>query len=108
MTLDRPVQFQRRTLVDNGLSQTEVWADHGPVHMATKRDLSDGERWRAGEVQAHVTTRFTVRWSPFVEDITPRDRLVCEGVTYEIVGKKDGAGRRQWIELTCAARNDGE
>lgn len=80
--------------------------DHGPVHMAAKRDLSDGERWRAGEVQAHITTRFVLRWSPFTAGIDPRDRLVCEGVTYEIVGAKDGAGRRRVIEFTCAARND--
>lgn len=106
MNLDRPVQFQRRALVDNGLNQTEVWANHGPVHMAAMRDLSDGERWRAGETQAHITTRFVLRYSPFTADIDPRDRLVCEGVTYEIVGAKDGAGRRQSREFTCARRND--
>lgn len=106
MNLDRPVQFQRRTLVDNGFNQTEVWEDHGATHMAAKRDLSDGERWRAGEVQAHVTTRFTLRWSPFTADISPKDRLVFEGETYEIVGAKDSAGRRQYREFTCARRND--
>ena len=106
MNLDRPVQFQRRTLSDGPFGQVEAWADHGTLHMAAKRDMSDGERWRAGEVQAHVTTRFVLRWSPFSRDIDARDRLVCEGVTYEIVGVKEGAGRRQSIELTCAARND--
>ena len=113
MIYDRPVQFRRAQLIDDGLSTRWTWNDadpaadnHGPVHFAAKRDLSDGERWRAGEEQAHVTTRFTLRWSPFVDGITPKDRLVCEGVTYEITGKKDGAGRRRWIEFTCAARND--
>ena len=105
--LDRRVQFRRATMTDDGFtSQVETWADLGGVVWAKKADLSDGERARAGEVAAHVTTRFTVRWSSFTAAITPKDRLVCEGVTYEITGRKEGAGRRQWIEFTCAARVD--
>ena len=105
-SLDRLIQFQRADLVNTGFGQSEVWGDHGAPHMASKKDLTDGERWRAGEVAAHVTTRFVVRYSPFTLDITPRDRLVCEGVTYNITGKKELAGRRQGFELTCAARAD--
>lgn len=104
--LDRRVQVRRAGLSDDGFAQVEAWADHGAPVWAAKRDISDGERWRAGEVQAHVTTRFTLRWSPFSADITPKDRLICEGQEYEIVGIKEGAGRRQWLELTCAARTD--
>lgn len=106
MNLDRPVQFLRNQLVDDGFGMVPTWADHGPVHMANKSDISDAERWRAGETQAHVTSRFVLRWSPFTADIDPRDRLVCEGVEYEIVGAKDGKGRRQYREFTCAARTD--
>jgi SPP1 family predicted phage head-tail adaptor len=104
--LDRVIQFQRATLVDDGLGQAQVWADHGLPHPVEKRDISDGERWRAGEVQAHVTTRFKIRWSPFTADISPRDRLVCEGVVYDIVGIKEIDGRRRWLEMTAAARID--
>jgi SPP1 family predicted phage head-tail adaptor len=106
--LDRRIQFQRATLTDNGLEQVQTFANHGAAIWASKADISDGERWRAGEVQAHVTTRFTVRWSSFTADIDPRDRLVCEGVVYEIAGEKEAKGRRQWLEFTCAARNDVE
>lgn len=109
-SMDRRVQFLRAAEVDDGFGVVESWelpaALHGSPVWANKRDLSDGERWRAGEVQAHVSTRFTVRYSPFTAAITPKDRLVCEGVTYEIAGRKEGPGRRQWIELTCAARTD--
>jgi head-tail adaptor len=104
--LDRRVQFRRATLTDDGFALVEVWANHGDPHPAAKRDLSDGERLRAGEVQAHVTTRFVLRWSPFTADLTPKDRLVCEGREFEIVGIKEAEGRRQWIEITCAARID--
>lgn len=104
--LDRRVQLRRAAMVDDGVAPREVWADHGAPVWAAKKDISDGERWRAGEVQAHVTTRFTLRWSSFSAAITPKDRLRCDGLEYEIVGIKEGAGRRRWLELTCAARTD--
>lgn len=104
--MDRPIQFLRYTLVDDGFTQAETWMPHGEVHMAKKQDVSDGERWRAGEVAAHITARFVVRFSPFIEDITPLDRLECENTTYEIVGKKEQSGRRRLVEFTCTTRSD--
>nr|WP_256370897.1 head-tail adaptor protein [Rhodovulum sp. ES.010] len=78
---------------------------YGAPVWAGKRDIADGERWRAGEVAAHVTTRFTVRSTAFTRNITPADRLVCEGVSYGITGIKE-IGRRQWLEITAGARAD--
>lgn len=105
--LDRRIQFLRKTAVDDGFtSDSGVFEDHGSPIWAQKRDISDGERYRASEVAAHVTTRFVVRWSTFAVAITPADRLTCEGLEYEITGIKEGTGRRQWIEITAAARND--
>lgn len=104
--LDRLVQFRRAELVDDGYGMVPLWSNHGdPIH-AQKTDVSDGERYRAQEVSASITTRFVVRYSAFTSDITPKDRLVCEGIEHEITGKKEGPGRRQWYELTCAARAD--
>lgn len=104
--LDRRVQFRRAVLVDDGFQQVELWSSHGTLVWAEKRDLSDSERWRAGEVQAHVSTRFVVRWSAFTAAITPRDRLICAGREYDITGIKEGPGRRQWLEITAAVRID--
>lgn len=106
--LDRRVQFRRRALVNDGFGFTESWANHGQPVPASKEDVSDGERWRASEVQAHITTRFMVRWSAFTSSITPADRLIFEGLEYDISGVKEPKGtRRKWIEITAAARNDG-
>ena len=105
--LDRRVQFLRRGAADDGFtSEAGGFANHGSPVWAQKRDLSDSERFRASEVTAHVTTRFVVRWSPFSAALTPADRLTCEGAEYEITGIKEGPGRRQWIEITAAARTD--
>lgn len=104
--LDRRVQFRRAGLSDDGFSQVETWADHGSAVWAAKKDLSDAERARAGEVSALVTTRFLVRWSTFSAGVTPKDRLICEGREYDITGIKESAGRHAAIEMTCAARAD--
>jgi len=104
--LDRQLQFQRFTATDDGFGMVETWANHGGPIWAGKTDVSDGERYRASEVSASITTRFMVRWSSFTRDITPKDRLTCEGFAYDISGIKEGKGRRQWLEITAAARAD--
>lgn len=104
--LDRFVQFQRYTEADDGFRAEKQWADHGSRIPAAKTDISDAERWRAGEVSASITARFLVRWSSFSSDITPKDRLTCDGVTYEISGIKEVMGRREALEITTAARAD--
>jgi SPP1 family predicted phage head-tail adaptor len=103
--LDRRVQFRRAAIADNGIGKTLTFADHGTPVWASKRDVSDGEKYRAAEVQAVVTTRFVVRWSSFTAGITPKDRLVCGGREYEISGVKE-IGRREFVEITAAARQD--
>jgi SPP1 family predicted phage head-tail adaptor len=103
--LDRRVQFRRASLVDNGLAKVEAFADHGSAVWASKFDVSDSERQRAAEAQASITARFRVRWSNFAAGITPKDRLFCEGVEYDISGIKE-IGRREYREITAAARAD--
>jgi head-tail adaptor len=104
--LDRIAQFRRATLSDGPLGQVETWADHGGTVPVSKADVSDGERWRAGEVQAHITTRFRLRWSGFSAGLTPRDRLICEGREYDISAIKEVGHRGGFLEITAAARAD--
>lgn len=104
--LDRRVQFRRMALIDDRLQSREVFKDHGTPISAKKTDVSDGERVRAMQVQATITARFVVRWSPFTVDLTPKDRLVCEGVEYDITGIKELGDRRSFLEITAAARAD--
>jgi len=104
--LDRRIQFERATLTFDGLQNVETFAPHGAPLWASKADISDSERWRAGQVAANITTRFMVRWSPFTADITAKDRLTCDGVEYDLSGIKEGPGRRQWLEITASARAD--
>ena len=104
--LDRRVQFQRFDVTDDGFGQVETWADHGGPIWASKTDISDGEKWRASEVAASITTRFVVRYSTFTRDLTPKDRLTFEGRVFDIAGIKEIGDRRRWLEITAAARVD--
>ena len=106
MKLDRRVQFERYTATDDGFGVVEAWSAHGSPVPAAKKDVSDGEKWRAGEVAAHITARFTVRWSAFTAALTPKDRLTCEGRSYDISGIKEVGARRRWLEIAAAARAD--
>lgn len=103
--LDRRLRFERAVRTDDGFaSAVSSWA-HLATVAGSRADISDGERWRAGEVSAQVTTRFQVRWSPLAATITPADRLICEGVTYDVSGIKQ-IGRRVGLEITATARAD--
>lgn len=104
--LDRRVQFRRATLADDGYGMAETWANHGTPVWASRRDVADGERWRAGEVAASMTTRFVVRCSAFTAGLTPKDRLTCEGVEFDILGIKQTPERRRHFEITAVARVD--
>ncbi len=104
--LDRLAQFQRATRSDDGFSQVEAFADLGPAVYVRREDISDGERWRAHEVGAHVTTRFTVRRSNHLADLSPKDRLVCDSLVFEIFGVKKSK-RTGYVEITAGARVDG-
>lgn len=99
--LDRKVQFLRATLDDDGFqSKPGRYRPFGVSTWASKRDVSDSERFAAGSITAGMMARFQVRYSSFTAGIRETDRLTCEGSTYGIVGIKE-IGRREGLELTC-------
>lgn len=111
--LDRRVQFRRVAVGDDGFNSSRAWDLETPANnnlgspvWASKTDIRDEERWRAGEVGATISTRFVINSSPFSRGVTPMDRLVCDGVIYEISGMKEIGGRRKRLEITAAARAD--
>lgn len=106
--LDRRVQAQRFTLVDDGFGVTEVWADHGGIIAAARTDVSDVEKATAGSIEASLLSRFTVRATTFTRDLDPTDRLFQGGLTWNILGIKEAKDRRhRFLEITARARTDG-
>lgn len=100
--LDRRLTILRAQLTDDGFSRVlGAPVEIGTV-WASKRDVSDGERFRNGTADATLTTRFQVRWSDFTASILPSDTLSCEGRTYGIVGVKE-ISRKVGLEITAQA-----
>lgn len=98
--LDRRISIERALVtIDAAGGEERDWYTHATV-WAEVLPVSDGERWRAQEVAASVTTRFRIRWGAGVE-VT--DRIAYDGRVYEIVGVKE-IGRREGQEITAAAR----
>lgn len=104
--LDRRIRFRRRILVDDGFGMVEQWRGFGPPVAAARQDVSDREKFAAGWIEATLDARFIVRASAFTRDLTPLDRLTCEGRDYDILGIKQAGDRHAWFEITCRTRVD--
>lgn len=103
--LDRSLILIRRDVGSNALGEpTETFTVFATAR-ASKTDISDGEKVRAQQVGAEITARFQVYWSPNWATLNPKDRLICDGREYDVVGVKE-IGRRDGIEITACARAD--
>lgn len=103
-TLDRRIAIQRATVADDGFSSagTETWSDLVSLwcHVTP---ISDGERWRSGQVGVQSTHRFTIRHSTISAGITVSDRVIYQGRIYEINGVKPSEDRNRFVEITATA-----
>lgn len=75
----------------------EIWA--------ARDDITAGESYRAAAVDAQITTRFTIRYSPETATITPKDRIECDGRTYDLTKVRE-VMRNEWLEVDAVARAD--
>ena len=99
--LDRRISIERAFATTDAVGgEVLSWLPLRTV-WAEVRQISDGERWRAAEVSAFATTRFTVRWDD--DAVEETDRILYDGGVYEIVGIKE-IGRRVGQEITASAR----
>lgn len=103
--LNRVIELQRVTIERNGFGEgVETWATLA-TRKAQRSDVSAAESFRAQEVGAQLTTRFTIRYSGELATLNPRDRLLFDGRTYQITGVREKQ-RRRWLEVDCVARDD--
>lgn len=104
--LDRRIQFQRFSLVDDGFSSVEAWANHGdPVWCRRRYNAASGSlsaRIEQDQVVEFSDTKFEIRSSAFALGITVNDRLICDGETFEIKGIQPIG--RSMIEIKGRAR----
>jgi len=97
---DRRLTLCPRLLAKGELnSDVESWPD-GDTVWSSYQPVSDGERFRAGEVGATITARFQILWRG---DVDPTWRVRFEGREFDVIGAKE-IGRREGLEISAAAR----
>ncbi len=105
--LDRRIIIERATVAPDDFNEpVETWSTLATVY-ANAADVSAGEGYRAQEVGAQISTRFTVRYSTTTATVTPTDRISFKGRIYNITEVREKTGtRNRWIEIDAAARSD--
>ena len=76
------------------------------VFMGHQLQQRPTESWRAGQTAAQLETAWSLRWSRKAAAITARDRVVCDGTIYEIIGASQPQRGRE-IELVGVAVIEG-
>lgn len=103
--MNRRITLQRATVVRNAFNdEIETWGTLATV-WAQRHDVSAAEGFRAQEVGAELTARFTIRYSATVASLNPRDRLLYGGRIFNITGVREKDMNR-WLEVDCVARDD--
>ncbi|MFP3382476.1 phage head closure protein [Tritonibacter sp. SIMBA_163] len=101
-SLNRRIQIQRKIRTPDGSGGfINEWNNHGPTIFARRRDVSDIERLSAGAWNNKLVTRFVIRATAFGKGIRRTDRLVHDGVTFEISGIKEVPDTRAFLEITA-------
>ncbi|MFS0736936.1 phage head closure protein [Sphingomonas sp. 1P06PA] len=72
---------------------------------AKQRPSPGSERFSSAQTGAIAPMVFTVRWSSLTEDISPKDRVRCDGVEYD-VRSVSPLGRRVALEIIGDRRAD--
>lgn len=72
---------------------------------AKRIDATLGEMMRASEISARKIVHFVTRYTPETASISPKDRLLEDGLSYDIVGVRE-LKRKEWIEIHAQVRTD--
>ena len=98
--LDRRLTLQRKTATENDYGEpVETWTTLATV-WAEKIPVRGSERYAAMQTVAEVEERFKIRYRT---GLTPLDRVICDGITYDVQGVIE-IGRREGWEILARGR----
>ena len=106
-SLNRRIQIRRfvQSGTDGLGGQTGEWQDFGSLIFARRRDVSDSERLIAAHWNNVLVTRFIIRATSFGRSIAGYDRVLHEGITFEIDGIKEVPDVRGFLEITAKSED---
>lgn len=106
--LDRTIEIERKTAgAKNSFGEAaETWATYFTCR-AMRQDMRDAEKVQSDRPQSSLMSRFLVRSSSETRSVTNADRLVHDGMTWQIEGVKQSSqgGRDRFLEITAIAEN---
>lgn len=104
--LDRRISIERAsTYQDDTGQEVPRWLPAASVYASWRR-ASARETLAAAEVSAAVTDVFEIRWSNLVAEVNPKDRIIFEERTYDVI-EVTQIGRRIGLRISASARSDG-
>lgn len=99
--LDERITFQQKIVGENESNEDEEegWEniETNPTVWASKDERSGNEAYRADKLTDYLTVEFVCRYRT---DVTPKNRLVCRGVPYNILAIQE-IGRRRYMSIQC-------
>ncbi|TIL46126.1 phage head closure protein [Mesorhizobium sp.] len=96
--LDRSIDIQRNVETKSSTgSVTSAWTNLATGLRAEKVDATADEQHRTFGEAERITMTFRIR---YVGNITTADRVIYEGVQFDLVGITE-IGRRRGLELRC-------
>lgn len=99
--LDRRVTFQSKIVGENESNEDEEtgWEniDTNPTVWASKNERSGNEAYRADKLTDYMNVVFVCRYR---NDITPKNRLVCDGIPYNILAVAE-ISRKRYLSIDC-------
>lgn len=98
-TMDRRITLQHRSLTPDAHGQKVVGYITYAEVWAQRLDVTARERLASQQVIAESSCRFRLRYR---NDVVATDRVLCEGVTYNITPPTE-IGRREGIEILASA-----
>lgn len=99
--LDRRIELRHVSKsLDTASGQTvESWPTAYATVWASKRDVRAREYFSAQQVNAEITTVFQIRYR---SDVVATDRILCDGLSYNIHSIAE-IGRREGLEIMATA-----
>ncbi|RWI22043.1 MAG: head-tail adaptor protein [Mesorhizobium sp.] len=96
--LDRSIDIQRKVESKSSTgSVTSAWTNLATGLRAEKIDATADETPRSFGEAERITMTFRIR---YVGNVTTADRVIYEGVPFDLVGITE-IGRRRGLELRC-------
>ncbi|WP_206456246.1 phage head closure protein [Aurantimonas marina] len=102
--LDRRIAIERFTETRNAFNEiVQSWEPLATV-SAKRHDVSDAERFAAGQIGAELRSRFIIRDVGAASTVTPVDRLSHDDNIWNVNGiKQTRDGRDRFLEITATA-----